>query len=71
MAPPVGLKEKPKYLLQFMDPKLEPRRMKIQKKHPLKLFGSPRVDKLVGTMLNSAISFHFKIKNNNYLFSMV
>ncbi|KAI5429356.1 hypothetical protein KIW84_034095 [Lathyrus oleraceus] len=40
MAQPHGLKAKPNSLPQFTDLKPEPRRTKIQKKLPLKLFGS-------------------------------
>jgi hypothetical protein len=47
MAQLHGLKEKPKSLLQFTDLKPGPRRMKILKKLPLKLFGSLIQDTIV------------------------
>ena len=72
MARPVGLKVKLKCLLQFMGPKLEPRRVKTPKKHPLKLFGNRRLDKLVGEILYSTQHFLFILRNKiNILFTLV
>ena len=66
MARPVGLKVKLKCLLQFMGPKLEPRRTKTPKKHPLKLFGNRRLDKLVGEILYSTQHFLFICNKPNF-----
>ena len=72
MARPVGLNVKLKCLLQFTGPKLEPRRTKTPKKHPLKLFGNRRLDKLVREILYSTRHFLFLLRNKiNILFTLV